>query len=76
MSKQPGDFIMKPKACFEKLAKSFDAIRNNKDYLRESEELEAGISTTLPKEKHNWWIKQSNPMYSFLKKLTFYFFKN
>jgi predicted transcriptional regulator len=41
----------------EAMAESFKAMQKNKKYLEESEAIEQGLNTELPKEEDEWWKK-------------------
>ena len=49
------------KARMERLAmaEAIQAMKQDPEYLRESEELDAGLTEALPNEKDAWWQKQS-----------------
>ena len=37
------------------LAKAMAIMKQDQNYLEESEEIEAGLNSVLPKEKDQWW---------------------
>jgi metal-responsive CopG/Arc/MetJ family transcriptional regulator len=45
----------------ESIAKSFKALKKNASYLKEIQELDEGFNTTtLPKDKKQWWKKKES----------------
>jgi metal-responsive CopG/Arc/MetJ family transcriptional regulator len=42
-------------AQLEAMVDSFNAMRKNKKYLKESASIEQALTTSLPEEKDEWW---------------------
>jgi metal-responsive CopG/Arc/MetJ family transcriptional regulator len=44
----------------EAMVKSFIAMKDNKNYLAEAEEITEGLNSILPEDKERWWIKKKS----------------
>ena len=47
----------KTKAGEAEIIKSFEAMRNSKEYLKEAEDITETLFSELPKEEDEWWNK-------------------
>lgn len=41
------------------IVKSFNAMKQSKEYLKEAEELTNSLNSNLPNERENWWYNKS-----------------
>ncbi|HLF66479.1 MAG TPA: hypothetical protein VI522_02585 [Gammaproteobacteria bacterium] len=41
----------------EAMVNSFDAMRRNKEYLKDSDSIDQELTTLLPEEKDEWWTR-------------------